>query len=123
MSIKKRIQSFGFALKGIATLFKTQPNARIHLIAICIVTVAGYLLKVSTSEWCFIVIAFAMVLAAEAFNTAVEFVVDLASPDYHPLAGKAKDVAAAAVLIIAIGAATIGIIIFLPKLLFLIFEY
>lgn len=123
MSIKKRIHSFGFALKGIATLFKTQPNARIHLIAICIVTVAGYLLKVSTSEWCFIVIAFAMVLAAEAFNTAVEFVVDLASPDYHPLAGKAKDVAAAAVLIIAIGAATIGTIIFLPKLLFLIFEY
>ena len=123
MSIKKRIHSFGFALKGIATLFKTQPNARIHLIAICIVTVAGYLLKVSTSEWCFIVIAFAMVLAAEAFNTAVEFVVDLASPDYHPLAGKAKDVAAAAVLIIAIGAATIGIIIFLPKLLFLIFLY
>ena len=123
MSIKKRIHSFGFALKGIATLFKTQPNARIHLIAICIVMVAGYLLKVSTSEWCFIVIAFAMVLAAEAFNTAVEFVVDLASPDYHPLAGKAKDVAAAAVLIIAIGAATIGIIIFLPKLLFLIFLY
>ena len=115
MSIKKRIHSFGFALKGIATLFKTQPNARIHLIAICIVTVASYLLKVSTSEWCFIVIAFAMVLAAEAFNTAVEFVVDLTSPDYHPLAGKAKDVAAAAVLITAIGAAIIGLIIFLPK--------
>ena len=115
MSVKKRIQSFGFALKGIATLFRTQPNARIHLLAICIVTMAGYLLKVSTSEWCFIVIAFAMVLAAEAFNTAVEFVVDLTSPDYHPLAGKAKDVAAAAVLITAIGAAIIGLIIFLPK--------
>ena len=123
MSIKKRIHSFGFALKGIATLFKTQPNARIHLIAILAVTVAGYLLKVSTSEWCFIVMCFAMVLAAEAFNTAVEFVVDLTSPDYHPLAGKAKDVAAAAVLITAIGAATIGIIIFLPKLLFLLFEH
>lgn len=123
MSIKKRIHSFGFALKGMVTLFKTQPNARIHLIAICGVTVAGYLLKVSTSEWCFIVIAFAMVLAAEAFNTAIEFVVDLTSPDYHPLAGKAKDVAAAAVLITAIGAATIGIIIFLPKLLILLKEY
>lgn len=123
MSIKKRIHSFGFALKGIATLFKTQPNARIHLIAILAVTVAGYLLKVSTSEWCFIVMCFAMVLAAEAFNTAVEFVVDLTSPDYHPLAGKAKDVAAAAVLITAIGAATIGIIILLPKLLFLLFEH
>ena len=116
MSLKKRIQSFGFAFKGVATLFKTQPNARIHLIAICGVTVAGYLLKVSTSEWCFIVIAFAMVLAAEAFNTAVEFVVDLASPDYHALAGKAKDVAAAAVLITSIGVAILGLIIFIPKL-------
>ena len=115
MSIKKRIQSFGFALKGVATLFKTQPNARIHLMAILLVTVAGYLLKVSITEWCFIVMSFAMVLAAEAFNTAVEFVVDLTSPDYHPLAGKAKDVAAAAVLITAIGAAIIGLIIFLPK--------
>ncbi len=117
VSIKKRIQSFGFAFKGVTTLFKTQLNARIHLVAICAVTVAGYLLKVSTSEWCFIVIAFAMVLAAEAFNTAIEFVVDLTSPDYHPLAGKAKDVAAAAVLITATGAAVIGIIVFLPKFL------
>ena len=123
MSIKKRLQSFGFALKGLATLFRTQPNARIHLLAMCIVTVASYLLKVSTSEWCFIVIAFAMVLAAEAFNTAVEFVVDLVSPDYHHLAGKAKDVAAAAVLITAIGAAIIGVIVFLPKLLMLLREY
>ena len=120
MSIKKRIQSFSFALKGVATLFKTQANARIHLVAILLVTVAGFLLKVTTSEWCFIVIVFAMVLAAEAFNTAIEFVVDLTSPDYHPLAGKAKDVAAAAVLITAIGAAIVGIIIFLPKLLTLL---
>ena len=120
VSIKKRIKSFGFAFKGVATLFKTQPNARIHLMAILLVTVAGFLLKVSTTEWCFIVMSFALVLAAEALNTAVEFVVDLVSPDYHPLAGKAKDVAAAAVLITAIGAVIIGIIIFLPKLLVLL---
>ena len=123
MSIKKRIHSFGFALKGMAILFKTQPNARIHLMAILLVTVASFLLRVSTTEWCFIVISFAMVLAAEAFNTAIEFVVDLTSPDYHPLAGKAKDVAAAAVLITAIGAAIIGIVVFLPKLLNLLREY
>ncbi len=122
MSIKKRIQSFGFAFKGVVTLFKTQSNARVHLIAILLVTMAGYLLKVSPTEWCFIVIAFAMVLAAEAFNTAVEFVVDLTSPDYHPLAGKAKDVAAAGVLITAMGVAIIGFIIFLPKLLILLSE-
>ena len=100
-------------------MVQTQENAQIHLFAIVLVTIVGFLLKIDKTEWSIVIIAFAMVLAAEAFNTAIEFVVDLASPDYHPLAGKAKDVAAAAVLITAIGAAIIGMIIFLPKLLLL----
>ncbi len=116
MDLKKRIESFGFAFKGIATLIRTQDNARIHLFAIFIVSILGFLLKLSTIEWCFIIFAFVLVLAAEAFNTAIEFIVDLVSPHYHPLAGKAKDVAAAAVLITAVGAAIIGMIIFGPKL-------
>ncbi len=115
MSISNRIKSFGFAIKGIGTLLKTQMNARIHLFAVVLVTMAGFLTRVSATEWCFLVFAFSSVIAAEAFNTAIEFVVDLVSPHYHPLAGKAKDVAAAAVLITAIGAAIIGSIIFLPK--------
>jgi diacylglycerol kinase (ATP) len=120
MSVKKRIQSFGFAIKGLKTLFQTQINARIHALAILVVTPLGFYFNIDASEWRSVVLAFAMVLSAEAMNTAVEFVVDLVSPDYHPLAGKAKDVAAAAVLITAMGAAAIGMIIFLPKILFLL---
>jgi diacylglycerol kinase (ATP) len=115
--LKQRIKSFGFAIKGIKTLIKTQVNARIHLFAVVLVTLAGFYFQINTTEWSLVVFAFAMVLAAEAFNTAIEFIVDLVSPDYHPLAGKAKDVAAAAVLLTAIGAAIIGTIIFIPKLL------
>lgn len=117
MDFKQRIKSFGFALKGIKILIKTQVNARIHLFAVVCVTIAGWFFSISTTEWCLIIFAFAAVFAAEAFNTAIEFIVDLVSPDYHPLAGKAKDVAAAAVLLTAIGSAIIGMIIFIPKVL------
>jgi diacylglycerol kinase (ATP) len=123
VNFKKRLESFGFAFKGIATLIRTQENAQIHLFAVFIATILGFLLKISTSEWCFIIFAFSMVLAAEAFNTAIEFIVDLVSPNYHPLAGKAKDVAAAAVLFVAFSAAIVGMIIFLPKFWYLIQKY
>ena len=109
-------------MKGMVTLMQTQHNAQIHLFAVILVSLLSYLLKISTTEWCFVIFAFVMVLAAEAFNTAIEFVVDLVSPDYHPLAGKAKDVAAAAVLITATGAASVGMIIFIPKIWVFIHE-
>jgi diacylglycerol kinase (ATP) len=117
LDFKQRIKSFGFAIKGIKTLVKTQVNARIHLFAMVCVTIASWYFSITTTEWCLVIFAFATVLAAEAFNTAIEFVVDLVSPDYHPLAGMAKDVAAAAVLLTAIGSAIIGMIIFIPKVL------
>jgi diacylglycerol kinase (ATP) len=117
LDFNKRIKSFGFAINGIKTLIKTQVNARIHLVAVVCVTIAGLFFHINWTEWCLVIMAFAAVLAAEAFNTAIEFIVDLVSPDYHPLAGKAKDVAAAAVLLTALGAAIIGTIIFIPKLL------
>ncbi len=110
------MQSFGFAFKGISTLLRTQENAKIHVIAMIAVVIVGFMLGLSVTEWIFIVFACSLVLAAEAFNTAIEFIIDLVSPDYHPLAGKAKDVAAAAVLIIALGAAIAGLIIFIPKI-------
>jgi diacylglycerol kinase len=113
---QKRIESFGYAFKGIATLFSTQPNARIHGIVLTLVVTAGFYFKIDKVEWLIIALIAALVLSAEAMNTAVEFVVDLVSPDYHPLAGKAKDVAAAAVLIAAFGAVVVGLIIFLPKI-------
>jgi len=114
--LKERLNSFRYAFKGIADLLKSQTNARIHLIATIGVLTAGYLLELSLNEWCLIILCIAIVFSAEAANTALEYLTDLVSPDYHQLAGKAKDAAAAAVLLAAIGAAIVGLIIFLPKI-------
>ena len=112
--LKARLDSFRYAFKGIADLFRHTPNARIHLFATCCVVIAGFFFGITRIEWCILILCIALVLAAEAANTAIEYLTDLVSPDYHKLAGKTKDVAAAAVLIAAIGAAITGIIIFVP---------
>ncbi len=114
----KRIKSFEYAFKGIATLFTTQPNAQIHLLAIIVIVSMGIYLRLAPWEWCAITICIAMVLVSEAINTAIEFLIDLVSPDYHPLAGKAKDVAAAAVLMSVIICGIVWGIIYIPKLFF-----
>ena len=93
-----------------------QRNAQIHVLIPTVVLVFAVVLRVSANEWVALVLAIALVLALEALNTALEAVVDLASPQVHPLAKQAKDTAAGAVLIGAIGAAVAGCIIFLPKL-------
>ena len=115
-SLKKRWKSFSYAFDGIKTLLKEEHNARIHLVAAFGVIVASIYLNISLIEWCLVVLCVVMIISAEAVNSAVENLTDLASPEYHPLARKAKDLAAAAVLIIAFGVAIIGGIIFLPKL-------
>ena len=112
--LKKRIKSFGYAFKGIASLLKKEHNAWIHCMAIVVVTIAGIHLGITRTEWCIVCLCFGMVLVAEGFNTAIERLVDLVSPDFHPIAGDVKDVAAGAVLICAIAAAIIGMIIFIP---------
>lgn len=117
MTLRKRLNSFRYAFRGLGLLFMTQANARIHLIVLIAVIAAGIALDVSTIEWLFLISAIGAVLTAEALNTALEFLTDLVSPGYHELAGKAKDVAAAAVLITACTAACTGLIIFLPKLI------
>ena len=116
-TLKKRIDSFRFAFKGLADLFISQPNARIHGVATIIALILGGILGLSKIEWCLIILCIFAVLAAEAFNTALEYLTDLVSPEYHVLAGKTKDVAAAGVLLTAFGALIIGIIIYLPKIL------
>ena len=114
--LKKRIKSFGYAFKGIASLIKKEHNAWIHCTAIVLVTVCGFYFGITPTEWCIVVICFGVVLAAEGFNTAIERLVDLVSPGFHPIAGDVKDVAAGAVLICARAAAIVGGIIFLPYL-------
>jgi diacylglycerol kinase len=116
MQWKKRLQSFKFAFQGIADLFRSQPNARIHLAVAVVVVAMGAYLGLSVAEWCMVSLLITLVLALEAVNTALEYLTDLVSPEYHPLAGKAKDAAAGAVLIMTIGAVIGGLLIFLPKL-------
>ncbi len=112
----RRANSFICAFRGIAIVFKTQANAQLHILATAIIVGLGFWLQLSSIEWCFIILCIAMVLAAEAINTAVEFVVDLACPEFHHLAGKAKDVAAGAVLISVIICGFVWGIIYIPKL-------
>jgi diacylglycerol kinase (ATP) len=115
--LSSRLRSFGHAFRGLKTLLQTQHNARIHALATVLVVAAGAVAGLSRAEWALIALAVAGVWAAEALNTAVEFLVDLASPELHPLAAKAKDVAAGAVLVAAIGAVLVGAFVFGPHLL------
>lgn len=114
--IKERLQSFKYAWKGIRLLFLSETNAKIHLAFTFLVIAGGLFFSINATEWCVLVLSIALVLCAEGMNTAIEFLTDLVSPNFHELAGKTKDVAAGAVLITAIGAAIVGCIIFLPKI-------
>jgi len=109
-----RLRSFGHAFRGLAILLRTQQNARIHAAATILAVAAGAFFRISPAEWALIVLAVVCVWVAEALNTSIEFLVDLASPDPHALAGKAKDVAAGAVLIAAIGSLFVGALVFGP---------
>lgn len=119
-SLKKRARSFGYAFEGMCTLLRDEHNSRIHVFAMACVVVCGFLLHLSADEWCIVALCCGGVLMAEAMNSAIEALADLVSPDFHPLVKKAKDVGAAGVLMMAIAAATAGLIIFLPKLLSLL---
>lgn len=112
--ISARMRSFAYAFTGLWTLLKTQHNAWIHAAATAAVVAAGCYFNVSAAEWSLLVIAIMAVWSAEALNTAFEFLADAASPDYHPLVKRAKDIAAAAVLIAAAGAAVIGALVLGP---------
>ena len=111
--------AFRYAFAGIRYLLWTQRNAKIH-IALGLAAVALGLLRIERGEWLALVLTIALVLVAEGVNTAVEAVVDLASPGYHPLAKTAKDVAAGTVLLAAIASVIVGLIVFLPRLLALL---
>lgn len=112
--VRARMRSFQYAFQGIADTIRSQPNAWIHLTAVVVVSIAGAWVELERWEWVAIVLCFALVLGAEACNTAIEHLTDLVSPDYHPLAGRAKDAAAAAVLFLAIGTVLVAVLIFWP---------
>ncbi len=117
--MKKLIRSFGYAFKGVAYATTSQLNFRIHLVATVLVVILGYCLKISTSEWQWVMLCITIVLVTEIFNTMIETLVDLVSPGYNEKAGRIKDMSAGAVVIAAIFALATGLIIFIPKLLML----
>jgi diacylglycerol kinase len=112
----QRWRSMGFAYKGIGVLLRTQPNAWVHVAATLAVVALGLYVHITRLEWVMLVLAIGAVWTAEALNTGIEFVVDLASPDHHELAGKAKDVAAAGVLLASAAAVVVGLLVFAPYL-------
>ncbi|HEX7585571.1 MAG TPA: diacylglycerol kinase family protein [Prolixibacteraceae bacterium] len=114
-----RIKSFGYAFSGLYELIKSEPNARIHLVATIGAVTAGFLLDISNAEWCVVLIVIALVWATEAFNTVIEKLADHLFPEYHETARGVKDVSAGAVLISALVAMACGLIIFLPKIILL----
>lgn len=114
---KRLTGSFKYAFEGIVQTYKGEQNLKIHTFIAILVVVFGFFLKISTVEWFACLILIGLVLMSEFFNTAIEYVVDLASPKIHPLAKAAKDTASAGVLIMAIMAAIVGGIIFIPKLI------
>ncbi len=115
--LKKRLDSFRFALAGLRELFSGTANARIHATLSALAIGLGLALHISKNEWFAIIGCIMLVISLEAVNTAIENIIDLISPGQHTLAGKAKDLAAGAVLWAAIGAAVIGALVFLPKIL------
>lgn len=118
---KKIINSFKYAFEGIKSSLRTERNIKIHFSMMILVIVAGILLDISTYEWMICIILFGMVIGGELVNTAIEEVTDLVTTEINPKAKLAKDIAAGAVLIMAITSAIIGLIIFIPKII-LLFE-
>lgn len=112
--IRHRLNSFGYALQGIATAFTSEVNLRWHLLSAAVVVIIGVYTGLSLTKWAMLCFAIGLVLMAELFNTAIEVIVNLVSPEHHPLAGKAKDIAAGAVLVASVTAACIGVLVFFP---------
>jgi len=109
-----RLRSFKYAITGLWTMLRSQHNAWLHALATIVVLAAGFFFGLSRIEWCLVALAIMAVWTAEALNTAFEFLADATNPEFHPLVKKSKDVAAAGVLISALGAAIIAALIFGP---------
>ena len=110
-------KSFGYAWKGVKSVFRTEQNMKIHTAVTVFMLIVSFIFKISTTEWIAVVICIGLVVSAEMINTAFETLVDIVSPNREATAGKIKDITAGAVLVAALISVDVGIIIFLPKLL------
>ena len=120
LSIKRLRKSFGYAFKGIDDVIKHEPNMKIHVVVAILVVIMAFILKVSIIEWIILVLLIGAVLAAETIITTIENLVDMYTKEYDEKAKIVKDTAAGTVLILAITSAIIGLIIFIPKIIYLL---
>lgn len=116
-SFQKRIKSFAYAMQGIIRLVKKEHNARIHLVILVLVIVAGLIFKLGTYEWMAVVCASGLVFVSELLNTAIEKLADEVDPKWNERIGHVKDFAAGAVLVSAIVAIIIGALVFIPGIM------
>jgi len=114
--IEKRVRSFGYAFKGLACVFRTQPNMQIHLVLFLLAIFMGFFFNIAAKEWVAIIMVSGLVFAMETLNTAIEKYLDKHHPEKDKTTGQIKDLSAAAVLITAIAAFITGLIIFLPEI-------
>ena len=110
------MDSFRFAAEGLLYVFRTQPNFRFHVVAACVATGLGLWLQLTSVSWAILALTIGGVLISEILNTAAEALVDLVSPEYHPLAKQVKDLTAAAVLVAAATSVVVGLAILGPPL-------
>ena len=115
-SVRGRAQSFRHALRGLLFVVRSQHNAWVHACATLAVLAAAAVLRVRRDEWALLVLSIALVWSAEAVNTALETLADALSPEWRPAIGRAKDAAAAAVLVSALGAVVVGVLVFGPRI-------
>jgi diacylglycerol kinase len=115
--LQKRLYSFWYAGKGLAYLIKTEAQFQVHICLATLVIWAGFWCAITRFEWLCVVLSIALVMTAEALNTALEVLVDWLSPEKRVEAGKIKDIAAGAVLLASLGALAVGLCVFLPKLI------
>ena len=114
--MKSEIKSFSHAINGIVYAISSEKHLRFHLFAAVLVIAAGLFFAITITEWCILILSIGAVITAELINTALEQLVNLVSPQQNIIAGRVKDVAAGAVLIISIVAAIIGLMVFIPKI-------
>jgi diacylglycerol kinase (ATP) len=115
-SVLQRLKSFGHAARGVVALVSTQHNAWIHALATLVVCILGLYFRFTAVEWCILILCMMAVWTSEALNTALEFIADIASPAFHPTIKKAKDIAAGAVLLAAVGSVIVAALIIGPYL-------
>jgi diacylglycerol kinase (ATP) len=113
--LRQRAASFGYAFRGVAAALRSEIHLQFHAVATVLVVGLGFYFQLSPTEWALVALAVGLVWSLELANTAIEAVVNLVSPEYHPLAGRAKDVAAGAVLVGAIAALVVGVLVFGPR--------